>query len=176
MRKTITLTIIKKVALAVGFVVATIVLPQIFHSFGMAGTVFLPMHIPVLFVGFLFGPLYGAIVGAVSPMISTYLTGMPAEFPVMPIMVCELATYGLVAGLLSKTKLPKIVSLVITMLAGRVSYAVAYCIMKFVLFPTVTEKISPVNAFITGIPGMLIQLVLVTGVLMYIKKRGKQNA
>ena len=175
-QKLLNKTIMKKAGIGVGFVIATILLPQIFHSFGAAGTVFLPMHIPVLLVGFLLGPVYGMAVGAVSPMISSYLTGMPQEFPVMPIMVLELATYGLVSGLLSKhTKLPVIVSLFIAMFAGRISYAVGYYSIRAFFLPEITEKISPVNALVTGIPGVLIQGILITIVVMYLKRRGNRK-
>ena len=76
-----------------------LVLPGAFHAIG-AGTVFLPMHIPVLLCGLLCGWQYGAAVGFVVPLLSSVLTGMPPIFPVAPAMMLELCAYGLLTGLL----------------------------------------------------------------------------
>jgi hypothetical protein len=173
MEKTLDLNIYKKMVLTMGLIVASILLPQVFHSFGMAGPIFLPMHIPVLLTGYLLGPKCGIVAGMLSPIISTYLTGMPAQFPMMPIMVFELGTYGFVSGLLSKhTKLPSLVNLFITMIAGRISYAIIYTAIKTFLLPTISENISAWGAFVTGLPGIAIQLIVVTLVIAIMKKRG----
>ncbi|RKY70366.1 MAG: ECF transporter S component, partial [Candidatus Latescibacterota bacterium] len=50
---------------------------MIFHQFGIAGKVFLPMHFPVIVAGLLFGPFSGLLVGLFSPVLSFLLTGMP---------------------------------------------------------------------------------------------------
>ena len=63
-----------------------LLLPSMFHMIG-AGTVFLPMHIPVLLCGMLCGGAYGAAVGAIVPLLSSLLTGMPPIFPVAPAMM-----------------------------------------------------------------------------------------
>ena len=52
-------------------IVAAVVLPQLFHVIGavsgqgtMLGVAFLPMHLPIIFVGLIAGPAVGAIAGA----------------------------------------------------------------------------------------------------------------
>lgn len=74
------------------------VLPIVFHGMPLGGRIFLPMHIPALVAGLLLGPVGGLIVGAGSPVLSLVLTGRP-PVPLMIPMLLELATYGLVAGL-----------------------------------------------------------------------------
>ena len=75
-----------------------VVLPIVFHAFPLGGRIFLPMHLPALVAGLVLGPVAGLIVGAGSPVLSMLLTGRPTV-PYMIPMLLELATYGLVAGL-----------------------------------------------------------------------------
>jgi hypothetical protein len=83
-----------------------VVLPVVFHAIPLGGRVFLPMHIPVFIAGLVMGPIPGLLVGAGSPVVSALVTGRPPVFYMVP-MVFELATYGVVAGLLR----PRIASL-----------------------------------------------------------------
>lgn len=68
------------------------------HAFGVQGTVLLPMHFTVLLAGFLLGPFWGAVIGVLTPLISSVLTGMPPAFPMLPLMIGELGTYGWATG------------------------------------------------------------------------------
>lgn len=76
-----------------------VVLPIVFHAIPLGGRIFLPMHLPTFIAGLVLGPVAGLVVGAGSPVVSGLLTGRPTFFYMIP-MVCELATYGLVTGLL----------------------------------------------------------------------------
>ena len=76
-----------------------LVLPSAFHLVG-AGSVFLPMHIPVLLCGLLCGWQYGAVCGGIVPLLSSVVTGMPPIFPTAPAMMLELCAYGCLTGLL----------------------------------------------------------------------------
>ena len=90
---------VKKLVIAALCVAIGVALPQAFHAIPQAGQIFLPMHLPVLLCGLLCGPLYGLLCGAVTPALSSLITGMPGA-AVLPSMICELAVYGLVAGVL----------------------------------------------------------------------------
>ena len=90
-----------------------VVLPIVFHAIPLGGRIFLPMHIPVLIAGLVLGPVPGLIVGAGTPLVSTLVTGRPTVFYMVP-MVFELATYGVVAGVLR----PRIASLIGRRAAG----------------------------------------------------------
>ncbi len=81
------------------FMTIGIILPMLFHMMGGMGTVLLPMHIPVILAGFILSPLYAMGVGVLTPLISSMLTSMPALYPICPIMMVELGTYGLVISL-----------------------------------------------------------------------------
>ena len=54
-----------------------VVLPMAFHMIPNAGSIFLPMHLPVLLCGFLCGWPYGLCCGFLGPVLSSLLTGMP---------------------------------------------------------------------------------------------------
>jgi len=140
----------------------------------------LPMHIPVLLAGIMLGMRYGFIVGAIVPLLRSVLFTFPTlPMPAAP-MAFELATYGLVVGLLY-AKLPKtfpflFVSLVSAMLAGRVVFAVAFSIIGG-LPPGATHlSFFATMFFITGWPGIAIQMVLVPIIIFALRKAGWRSA
>ena len=102
------------------------------HGFGLPGNVLLPMHIPVFICGLLCGPLFGTAAGILLPLLNCILTGMPAPYPNMPLMICELCVYGLISGLLfcktplGKRKIGVYVSLLSAMICGRAAYGLAF--------------------------------------------------
>ncbi|HBN82057.1 MAG TPA: ECF transporter S component, partial [Ruminococcaceae bacterium] len=80
----------KKLTAAGMCIALGIVLPIAFHAIPNAGSILLPMHIPVLLCGLLCGWPYGLACGVLSPLLSSLLTGMPPA-AYLPSMVCELA-------------------------------------------------------------------------------------
>ena len=67
----------KQLVLAALCVALGVVLPVAFHSIPNAGSVLLPMHIPVLLCGLVCGPVYGLLSGILTPLLSSMITGMP---------------------------------------------------------------------------------------------------
>ena len=159
-----------------GLLLATgILLPMIFHAAGMSGPIFLPMHIPVLIGGMLLAPRLALVLGVVTPLLSSVLTGMPVLFPMAPIMAVELGTYGLVAALcIRKFKLNVILALIISMIAGRIMAG----IMVAILIQLFSVQMNPIlfvqGAIITGLPGLIIQIILIP-TLIYLIKRHASN-
>lgn len=78
-----------------------VLLPMAFHVIPNGGSVFLPMHIPVLICGLFCGAPYGLACGIITPFLSSMTTGMPPAM-ILPQMMIELAVYGLVTGLCEK--------------------------------------------------------------------------
>jgi uncharacterized membrane protein len=154
----------RKLVYTAFFCALGVLLPQVMHALG-AGPVFLPMHIPVLLCGLVCGIAYGAIAGLVSPLLSFLIFSMPPPL-VLPLMMLELPVYGLSAGLLyKKLKLPLFVSLPAAMIAGRIAYALMFWFLllgntaPFAPGTTVWAAVS--MAVVTGLPGIVIQLVLI---------------
>ena len=139
-----------------------IVVPMAFHSIPNAGVVFLPMHIPVLLCGLLCGWPYGLLCGLIGPMLSSITTGMPPA-AMLPSMMAECATYGLVTGLMMRFVRTRsavadlYISLICAMLLGRVVSGFA----KALIFSPGTAPFAWVTtSLVSGIPGIIIQLVL----------------
>ncbi|MBQ9158465.1 MAG: ECF transporter S component [Erysipelotrichaceae bacterium] len=154
----------KKLVLTALFAAIGVVLPQAFHMIPNAGSVILPMHIPVLIAGFLVGPVYGLACGIITPLLSHLFFSMPPA-PVLPGMLCELAVYGLMSGLLNKAikmenQLAKAyVVLIGAMLCGRITYGILNALIFRAGSYSMQAWLSA--AFVTAIPGIIIQLLLI---------------
>ena len=72
---------VKNLVMAALFTAIGVVLPQAFHMIPNAGSIILPMHIPVLICGMTVGGFYGAIAGALTVSLSILINGMPPLFP-----------------------------------------------------------------------------------------------
>ncbi len=139
-----------------------VVLPMLFHFIPNAGSIFLPMHIPVLLCGMVCGWPYGFACGLLGPLLSSLITKMPSA-AVLPGMMVECAVYGAVSGLLmqvlrnQKLTVRLYGSLIPAMLAGRVLSG----IVKALIFnPGLSFSAWVTASFVTAIPGILTQLIL----------------
>lgn len=150
-----------------------VVLPMAFHSIPNAGIILLPMHIPVLLCGMLCGWPFGLLCGLLGPLLSNLLTAMPI-MAYLPGMMIELAVYGLVVGLLmrwvrtGKSLLDMYISLLGAMLLGRIVAGAA----KALLFAAGQYSMAAwvASYFVSGFPGILIQLVLIPAVMIALEK------
>lgn len=151
----------KKLILSGFFIACGVILPMVFHMFSMGGTVFLPMHIPVLIAGYFLGPIYAAGVGVITPILSGFLTGMPPLVPVMPIMAFELCGYGLISGLVFSKTNKVYLSLIVAMIVGRLFAVVGAFVVSLTLAPQINPAMYVLGGLTTAIPGMLIQLIFI---------------
>ena len=149
-----------------------LVLPMAFHSIPNAGSVILPMHIPVLLCGLVCGWPYGLICGIVGPLLSGILTGMPPA-AMLPSMMVECGTYGFVTGLMMRyvrTGRPTAdlyISMVTAMILGRTVAGLAKALL-FTPGPAPFAWGAP--SLVAGIPGIVIQLILMPAVLYALTK------
>lgn len=161
----------KKIVISGLLISIGVLLPIIFHSISMGGQIFLPMHIPVLIAGMVLGPLYGTIVGLVTPLLSSFFTGMPPVFPMLPIMVFELGTYGLVAGYFTKIFPKKVfLPLCAAMFDGRVSAGLVVFVLSRFFGANIKPLIFLKGAIITGLPGIVIQLIIIPPIIIALRK------
>lgn len=150
-----------------------VVLPLAFHAVPNAGSVLLPMHLPVLLCGLACGWVYGLGCGVIVPLLSSLLTGMPPA-AYLPSMVCELAAYGLASGIMSsavnikRRTLGLYIQLIAAMLAGRVVYG----IMNALIFAAGQYSFSIwlTGVFVTSLPGIAIQLVLIPLIIIALRR------
>lgn len=153
------------------FLALTVLLPIAFHQFGLAGRLFLPMHLTVLLAGFICGPVGGGLVGLAAPVISFLLTGMPPAYAV-PLMSVELPLYGLVAGLTyERLGLNIYIALVVSQIVGRLGFALALLVLgTFIELPYGVGTYFQA-VIITGLPGIILQLVFLPPIVAALKRR-----
>ncbi|MBR4991750.1 MAG: ECF transporter S component [Clostridia bacterium] len=152
-----------------------LVLPFLTGQIPEIGSMLLPMHIPVLLCGFLCGGGWGAAVGFTAPLLRHLLFGMP-PMPGCISMAFELATYGLVVGLLHK-KMGKsmkgvYVSLICAMVAGRLVWGVAQMAIMGLNGGSFPFSAFVAGAFTSAIPGIVLQLVLIPVLVRALDKAG----
>lgn len=163
----------RRLVMAALCVALGVVLPLAFHSVPRGGSIFLPMHIPVLLCGLACGWPYGLACGVLAPLCSSLITGMPPA-AYLPSMLCELAAYGLIAGLLARfvhtgrRPADLYIQLIGAMLIGRVVYGV----MNALVFSAgaYSMAIFLSAAFVTALPGILIQLVVLPPLVLLLEK------
>lgn len=137
------------------FLAAAVGVPYLFHQIHLAGPAFLPMHFFVLLAGLSFGWRSGLLVGVSSPTLGFVLSGLPLP-ALVPFMTAELATYGLVMGLLKeRTHFNRWLALGLALIAGRVALLALRAIFTPAPLTLVWE------ATLVGWPGIAIQLALV---------------
>ena len=155
------MTVVKRMVTTAICAAMCVVLPLAFHAIPNAGTILLPMHIPVLLCGLVCGWPYGLVCGLLGPFISSF-TGMP-PMAVLPGMMVECGAYGFVTGLMMKyvrtgrTTADLYISMGAAMILGRVLSGLA----KALIFSPGTPAFAWVTtSLVTGIPGIIIQLVV----------------
>ena len=162
------LTPVKKLVFTAVCAALCLVLPMAFHTVPNAGTIFLPMHIPVLLCGLICGWPYGGVCGIVGPLISSLITGMPPA-AMLPSMMVECCAYGFVTGMLMRHLHTKhavadlYISLVSAMVVGR---AVAGFAKAWIFTPGISPFAWVTTSLVAGIPGIVIQLILMPLVVM----------
>ena len=159
---------VKKSIITAVCIALCVVLPQAFHAIPNAGSIYLPMHIPVLLCGLICGWPYGLLCGLAGPALSALITGMPPA-AVLPGMMVECGVYGLTAGLLIQLVRTKrlyadlYISLDAAMLLGRVVSGAA----KALIFSAGSYSMASwvAGSFVTALPGIIIQLALLPGIV-----------
>ena len=154
----------------------SVVLPQMFHFIGgkALGNAFLPMHLPVILGGYLLNPAAALMCGVLSPILSFFVSGMPA-FPRLIFMIFELGAYGFFTSFfVHKCRLPVFLTLPLTWICGRAVYFVtaffALRVLHLEIQGMVTASAAVWTAITTGVPGILLQAVVVPLLVATFKK------
>ena len=166
----------KETAILILAIAAAVVLPQIVHGIGvlagvggMLGQILLPMYIPVFVIGFYRGPVSGILTGLFAPLVSFWMTAMPA-MNILPYMMIELIAIGALAGLLAKSKGAALWRVFLVQVGAK---AVRLLIFAGNLYFAIDGALTVSLVFgdvVRSIPGILLQLVVVT-VLLKMKEK-----
>jgi LytS/YehU family sensor histidine kinase len=164
------------------FVMLAVFVPWVFHQFHLAGPTFLPMHIFVLIAGLLFGWRAGLLVGLFTPLVSYFVSGMPA-LNVLPQVVVEVSAYGLIAGMLrEKYHLRTIWSLLGAIVGGRMALLLAISVIYFIggqSYSPLGPEANPLASFWStvkqGWPGLAIQLAFIPAIIWLVSKSSARD-
>ena len=169
---------IKKMTLASLFLALGLILPFFTGQIPEIGSMLLPMHIPVLICGFLCGWKYGLLVGFITPILRSFLFGMPPLLTAIS-MAFELAVYGLITGILypkfRNSKFGIYISLLAAMLSGRIVWGFVSVIIYGLSGAAFTWQIFIGGALLNAIPGILLQLILIPSVMLIIQRFSKSG-
>lgn len=169
-RKSLIQMVLSALFLALGLVLPflTMQVPQI-------GSMLCPMHIPVLLCGFICGSPWGLAVGFIVPLLRSVWLGMPPIYTAIA-MAFELAAYGFFSGffhrILPKKKGFLWVSLVLSMIVGRVIWGAVSIFIYGLQEQAFSWKIFVASGFTNALPGIVLQLVLIP-VLLLVLERAK---
>lgn len=164
----------KKMVIAGLLLSLGLILPFLTAQIPSIGSKLLPMHIPVLLTGFICGWPYGLIIGFILPLFRSMIFGMPLMFPTAVTMAFELAVYGFTSGITYKI-LPKknlfiYLSLIISMVCGRLVWGVVSIFLYGLSGNAFTWEIFMAGAFVNALPGIIIQIVLIPAIIIAFKK------
>ena len=167
------LSYVKKSIITAACIALCVVLPMAFHAIPNAGSIYCPMHIPVLLCGLICGWPFGLLCGLAGPTVSSLLTQMP-PMAYLPSMLVELAAYGLIAGAVMQVVRTKriyadlYISLVAALVVGRIIAGIS----KAFIFSAGSYSIAAwgTGYFVTAWPGILIQLALIPTIIFALEK------
>jgi niacin transporter len=167
------------------FAAIGVVLPLVVHVFGQTlGRVFLPMHIAVILAGLLLGIAPGIYVAVLSMLLNFLIIGMPPP-PMLWFMLAELVIYAVIAGLFRKyiknsepeykfwknTITRSYISLITVLVVGRLIYA-GFLAVLLAAFGLSGGAATVIPGFVTGIPGVILQAVVIPLLIVTFKRAG----
>ena len=167
----------KQICFSAMFIAIGLVLPFLTGQIPQIGKMLSPMHFPVFLCGLICGWPYGLVVGFVLPILRGALFSMPVLYPTGLAMAFELATYGLVSGLIyrlfkKRNIVAVYVSMICAMLVGRAVWGVAQVILLSLDHSAFTWQMFMSGAFINAVPAIVLQLVLIPAIMVALEKSG----
>lgn len=175
MKKTQTL----KVVYSAFFLCLAMILPFFTGQIKILGKMLNLMHVAIFLCGMICGGYYGGIVGFIAPLLRSIIFGMPNLYPNAVAMAFELGAYGLVSGLtykmLYKVKGAKFISLIVSMLVGRMVWGITSLILWSFIGKFFTFALFIKGAFIDSVVGIVLQLILVPSIIFVLEKAVKHK-
>ncbi len=169
-----------KIILSLFFLGLGIVLPMLTAQIKEIGDTLLPMHLVVMLCGIMCGYKYGLTVGFFLPFVRSALFSMPVVFPNAVWMSFELATYGLVIGLLydrfgKKNLLNLYLTLIVTMLSGRIVWGITKAVLLASMGIKFTYQAFLIGAFADAFLGIVLQFVIIPVVIESFKRKADRE-
>jgi len=162
----------RELALAGLFGAAGLTIPFLFHLLHL-GSLFMPMYLPLVALGFFVSPTIAAITAFVVPLLSGLFTGMPPFFPpVAPVMSIELSIMAVLIAAI-RGRFPHLnawLLLAPVLIIGRlINFSLFYAIASAVDLPA---AFVAGLSFISGWPGLLLMMFVIPPLTKIAKYRG----
>ncbi len=142
---------IKTYLFAMFFVVGNILFPQLCHLVPNGGHIFLPIYFFTLIGAYKYGWKVGLLTAVASPLVNSFLFGMPAP-AVLPLILVKSVLLAFSAAFVAARF--KEVSLLLMFLVVML-YQVSGCLVETIVEGSFAAGFSD---FVVGIPGMLVQI------------------
>ena len=157
---------LQNTVLAAMFMSLGLTLPFLTGQIKAIGDMLLPMHLPIILCGLICGWKYGLAIGVILPFLRTFLFGVPPLYPNAIAIAFELATYGLVIGLLyHRRKNPTtkylMFCLVVSMIVGRIVWGIAQASLLGFVGKSLAMKTFITVGVLNETPGIVIHLILI---------------
>lgn len=155
---------IRTYAVALLFVLGNIALPQLFHLVPKGGMIWLPIYFFTLVGAYKYGWKVGLITAVLSPLVNSWLFGMPAPASIFPIL-----TKSVLLAIGAGYAAHRFKNISLFLLVGVVLF--------YQIFGTLAEWaykadfMDAVQDFRIGIPGMLLQIFGGLLVIKYIIRK-----
>lgn len=160
---TLSLRETKASLLALAFVAGNIILPQLCHLIPQGGLIFLPIYFFTLVGAYKYGWQVGLCTAIASPIINSWLFGMPPQ-AMVPIILIKSILLAVAAGLTAHyTKRLSILSILGVVLTYQVLGGLAEWAMTGSLQAALQD-------FQLGLPGIILQIVGGYLVIKYLLK------
>lgn len=140
-----------------------VLLPQAVHAIlgASGGVALMPMYLPVLLGACLLGVKWGAVAALAAPALSFFLTGMPTAER-LPFMIAELFVFAIIGGAFSKKISEKPAFSVAAVAAAAVLGRGMLLLLSVIFGDNASFTFELVlSQIITGLPGLLLQVVLI---------------
>ncbi len=162
---------VQKLTLSAMFLAMGVVLPFFIGQIPQIGSMLLPMHIPVFLCALICGWKFGVPVAIILPLLRSVMFARPNMYPEAISIAFEMATYALVAGYMySHSKWQCIRALyrclIAAMAAGRAVRAAVQLSLLGLSGAPVAFKTFFSAVILTGIPGIILQLVIIPAVMV----------
>lgn len=168
------LSALKKIILSALFLSIAYLLPFFIGNIPRIGKALCPMHIPIILCGFICGPSAGVVVGFIVPILRSLTVGQPMFFPMGVSMAFELAVYGFMSGFLYRSfpnkKVFVFISLILTMLAGRLVWGIARLLCVGLDTSKFNFTMFWMESVVTAIPGIIVQFVVIPTLVIICEK------
>ena len=163
-----------KITYSALFLCLALVLPFFTGQIRILGKMLNLMHVAIFLCGMVCGGFYGGVIGFIAPLLRSITFGMPVLYPNAVGMAFELGAYGLVSGLLYKAlfnvKGGIFISLIASMIVGRIVWGIASLLLYSFMGDAFTFALFIKGAFVDSVVGIVLHLIIVPAIVYVLKK------